>query len=100
MAAFTSSYEDMRTCFRLQPLEETFKRGAVMLVRGRKPGETIVVPETGITVTILEVSTSRVPVGITSPSDMKTWREKHWKNIDSTSQGKEPDVTPPPGITD
>ncbi len=45
-----------------------------MLVLSRKQGERIVVPECGLTITVLEVVGSRVRVGIAAPSNVTILR--------------------------
>ncbi len=41
-----------------------------MLVLSRKRGEQIVMPERGLTLTVLHIAGSRVRVGITAPPDV------------------------------
>ena len=45
-----------------------------MLVLSRKQGERIVVPECGLTITVLEILGARVRVGIAAPSNVTILR--------------------------
>ncbi len=45
-----------------------------MLVLSRRQGEEIVVPECGITVTVLEILGARVRIGIAAPSSVTVLR--------------------------
>jgi carbon storage regulator len=45
-----------------------------MLVLSRKRGEQIVVPECGLTLTVLDIVGGRVRVGIAAPSDLTIQR--------------------------
>ncbi len=52
-----------------------------MLVLTRKTGEQIVVPKHQITVTVLEITGSRVRLGITAPADVVVHRDEVWQRI-------------------
>lgn len=52
-----------------------------MLVLNRKVGEQIVVPQCGLTFTILEVQGDKVSVGITAPLEVKVHRREVWERI-------------------
>ena len=50
-----------------------------MLVLTRKTGEQIVVPRYQITLTVLEITGSRVRLGITAPADVVVHRDEVWQ---------------------
>ena len=52
-----------------------------MLVLSRKVGEKIVLPEFDITITVVEISGSRVRLGFTAPAGVPVHREEVWKRI-------------------
>ena len=52
-----------------------------MLVLTRKTGEQIVVPKHQITITVLEITGSRVRLGITAPTSLVVHRDEVWKRI-------------------
>ena len=52
-----------------------------MLVLTRKSGETIVLPEQQVTVTVLEVRGDRVRLGIEAPADVRIHRIEVWRRI-------------------
>lgn len=52
-----------------------------MLVVSRKSGEEIVIPQFGISFTILEVRGDKVRVGISAPSDVQVYRRELWERI-------------------
>ena len=60
-----------------------------MLVLSRRPGERIVLPESGIEVTILSVQGGRVRLGITAPADVAVYREELWTGIRSREKTSE-----------
>ena len=51
----------------------------VMLVLSRKTGEQIVVPQYQITMTVLEITGSRVRLGITAPAGVAVHRNEVWQ---------------------
>ena len=65
-----------------------------MLVVTRKPGEEIVVPEVGLTFTILEVRPGKVRVGITAPGNLTIHRREVWERIQGWSESQ---AVPAPG---
>lgn len=56
-----------------------------MLVLSRKRGQKILLPDLGVTFTILEVRGDRVRVGISAPSGMMVHREEIWQRIQPIS---------------
>ena len=50
-----------------------------MLVLSRKSGESIVLPGSDVTITVVRVSGNRVRLGITAPSDVVVHREEIWR---------------------
>ncbi|MCC6419608.1 MAG: carbon storage regulator [Gemmataceae bacterium] len=52
-----------------------------MLVLSRKIGEKVVVPDCGLTVTVLGVQGGRVRLGISAPPDMVVHREEVWERV-------------------
>lgn len=52
-----------------------------MLVLTRKEGEEIVVPDCEITLTVLEISRSKVRVGVSAPSGVVVHRAEVWRRI-------------------
>jgi carbon storage regulator len=47
-----------------------------MLVLSRKRGERIVIPQCGLTVTVVSVQGNRVRLGIAAPADVAVYREE------------------------
>jgi carbon storage regulator len=52
-----------------------------MLVLSRKPGEVLVVPQCGLTLTVLAVEGNRVRLGISAPDEIDVYREEVWHRI-------------------
>lgn len=52
-----------------------------MLVLSRKPGEQIVLPEAGVTITVLAVSGRRVQLGVAAPAGSPVHRAEVWLRI-------------------
>jgi carbon storage regulator len=50
-----------------------------MLVLRRKPGERIVVPGCGVTLTVLAVEGKSVRLGISAPATLAVYREEVWR---------------------
>jgi carbon storage regulator len=50
-----------------------------MLVLSRKVGEKVVVPDCGLTITVLAVQGQRVRLGITAPAETAVHREEVWR---------------------
>lgn len=58
-----------------------------MLVLSRKVSEQIVVPNQGITFTILEIRGERVRLGITAPENVGVFRHEVWERIQASTAG-------------
>jgi len=59
-----------------------------MLVLSRKTGEQIVLPEAGVSITVLGVSGKRVRIGVEAPHDVAVHRTEIWQQVrDATKQG-------------
>lgn len=52
-----------------------------MLVLSRKIGERIVLPETGVSISVLGVHGKRVRIGIEAPRAASVHREEVWRRI-------------------
>ena len=52
-----------------------------MLVLTRKVGKAIVVPECGLTVTVLGMVGDRIRLGISAPADLSIYREEAWERL-------------------
>jgi carbon storage regulator len=52
-----------------------------MLVLTRKVGERIVVPDLGMTITVLEVHGNQVRIGIDAPREVTVLREELWREM-------------------
>jgi carbon storage regulator len=52
-----------------------------MLVLSRKVSEQILVPESGLSFTILEIRGDRVRIGITAPDNVAVYRREVWARI-------------------
>ena len=52
-----------------------------MLVLSRKSGQTIVLPELNIELTVLDLRGDRVRIGISAPPDVRIHREEVWRRI-------------------
>jgi carbon storage regulator len=60
------------------PEQEWAGREFAMLVLSRKVGEKVVVPECGLTLTVLSVQGQRVRLGIAAPAETVVHREEVW----------------------
>lgn len=49
-----------------------------MLVLSRKIGERIVIPELGVTVTVLDVKGNQIRIGVDAPREVEVHREEVW----------------------
>ncbi len=58
------------------------QRGATMLVLSRKVGQRIVLPQCGITITVLGIQGNRVRVGIDAPASIDVFREEVLDDFD------------------
>jgi carbon storage regulator len=52
-----------------------------MLVLSRKPGERVLVPQCGLTVTVVAIDGNVVRLGFTAPSELGVYREEVWQRI-------------------
>jgi carbon storage regulator len=50
-----------------------------MLVLSRKVGEKVVIPDCGLTITVLAVQGQRVRLGIEAPAETTVHREEVWR---------------------
>ncbi len=57
-----------------------------MLVLSRKIGEKVVVPDCGLTITVLAVQGHRVRLGITAPPETTVHREEVWRREQQPQQ--------------
>ncbi len=58
-----------------------------MLVLSRKLGERIVLPQCGVTVTVVAVEGNRVRLGIAAPAEIGVYREELWQQIGAALPG-------------
>lgn len=65
-----------------------------MLVLSRKPGESIVLPQLNILLTVVAVRGDRIRLGITAPPNVVVHREEVWQRtrelLESTGREAEP----------
>jgi carbon storage regulator len=59
-----------------------------MLVLSRRPGERIVIPHCGLTVTVVSVQGNRVRLGISAPADVAVYREEVQPGPESGARGQ------------
>lgn len=52
-----------------------------MLVLSRKSGQTIVLPELGVALTVLDLRGDRVRIGVSAPAEVKVHRQEVWLRI-------------------
>jgi carbon storage regulator len=52
-----------------------------MLILSRKVGERIVLPETGVSISVLGIQGKRVRIGIEAPQTASVHREEVWRRI-------------------
>jgi carbon storage regulator len=52
-----------------------------MLVLSRKKGERIVLPDCGVTLTVLAIAGNQVRLGVSAPPEVAIHREEVWQNI-------------------
>jgi len=57
-----------------------------MLILSRKVGEKVIVPDCGLTITVLAVQGQRVRLGISAPADTAVHREEVWRRGQSLPQ--------------
>ena len=61
-----------------------------MLVLSRKLGESIRIPDCGLTLTVLEVRGKTVRLGIAAPAEVAVYREEVWR------RARQPQHSTPP----
>jgi carbon storage regulator len=66
-----------------------------MLVLKRKVGESIVIPESSVTVTIVAIQGGAVRLGITAPPQVEVHRQEVWQRIEDLAESRE--LVPPKG---
>lgn len=71
-----------------------------MLVLSRKVGETIVVPQLALTVTVLEVRGDRIRLGIKAPSGVPVHRREVWDRIRAEVHAEQKDTAQGAELTD
>jgi carbon storage regulator len=57
-----------------------------MLVLSRKLGERVLVPHSGLSVTVVAIEGNVVRLGFTAPSDVGVYREEVWQRIRSENE--------------
>lgn len=57
-----------------------------MLVLTRKVGEEIIVPDCGLTFTVLEVRGDRVRVGVAAPAEVRVHRREVWERLQAEAE--------------
>jgi len=66
-----------------------------MLVLARKLGEKLVVPDCGLTITILRIQGKKVRLGITAGPDVEVHREEVWLRKNAEASALEPALAQP-----
>jgi carbon storage regulator len=57
-----------------------------MLVLSRKLGERVMVPQCGLSVTVVAIEGNVVRLGFTAPSELGVYREEVWQRICSENE--------------
>jgi carbon storage regulator len=57
-----------------------------MLVLTRKLGESIIVPDQGLTITVLGVTRNKVRLGFVGPANVAIHRQEVWERLNSLSE--------------
>jgi carbon storage regulator len=57
-----------------------------MLVLSRKPGERVLVPQCGMSVTVVAIEGNVVRLGFEAPSEVSVYREEVWQRIRSENE--------------
>ncbi len=57
-----------------------------MLILSRKSGQTIVLPELGVALTVLDLRGDRARIGISAPPEVSVHREEVWRRIQMTAE--------------
>jgi carbon storage regulator len=63
------------------------EKEVAMLVLSRKVGERLVVPDLGVTLTVLSVERGRVRLGIVAPAQMPVHRDEVWRRLRQAQDG-------------
>jgi carbon storage regulator len=58
-----------------------------MLVLSRKLGERIVVPHSGLAITVIAIRGNTVRLGISAPESVAVYREELWRQLDGHRSG-------------
>src|SRR5262249_58743709 len=61
----------------------TTQGGTAMLVLSRKLGERVLVPQCGLSITVVAVEGNLIRLGFTAPSEVGIYREEVWERIGS-----------------
>jgi carbon storage regulator len=61
-----------------------------MLVLSRRVGDQVVIPELGVTLTVVSVDRHRVRLGITAPAETAVHREEVWQRARQPQGGSAP----------
>jgi carbon storage regulator len=59
-----------------------------MLVLSRKLGERVLVPQCGLSVTVVAIEGNVVRLGFTAPTEVGVYREEVWQRISSEEERK------------
>ena len=57
-----------------------------MLVLSRKLGERVLVPQCGLSVTVVAIEGNNVRLGFTAPSEVGVYREEVWQRVSAESE--------------
>jgi carbon storage regulator len=60
-----------------------------MLVLTRKAREELVIPESDLVITVLEIHGDRVRLGFSAPSNVRVYRQEVWQRIKSEESGQQ-----------
>ena len=63
-----------------------------MLVLSRKKNESIVIPQTGVAITIVEIRGDKVKIGIEAPDSLEVHRFEVWQAIQRNGDRKRKSV--------
>jgi carbon storage regulator len=66
-----------------------------ILVLARGCGERILVPQYGISLTVLGVRGQKVRIGVAAPSDVEVYREEVWERLSQEAHGLDELATEP-----
>lgn len=57
-----------------------------MLVLSRKLGERVLVPQCGLSVTVVAIEGNNVRLGFTAPTEVGVYREEVWQRVSAESE--------------